>query len=312
MKKILGTTLTGAYRAMRRRLLESVLTGGSPSSLSQQRNDGREQAALRFRLAGRQVLISGASSGIGRACALKAAEAGAHVLLLARSQEKLDALCAEIEQAGGQARAYPVDLSSESETRALLTKLLRERRRVDVLINNAGRSIRRPVVEAYERVHDYERTMALNYFGSLRLILGLVPGMRARGNGHVINVSSAGVQVGTPLFSAYIASKAALDAFTRVAASEMHGDGVRFSTVHMPLVRTAMIAPTQAYRDVEALTPEQAADMVLRVLITHERQVGTRLARLTSLAHVLMPDVLEYVLSLGHRLDGSARLPLPA
>jgi NAD(P)-dependent dehydrogenase (short-subunit alcohol dehydrogenase family) len=189
---------------------------------------------------------------------------------------------------------------------ALLAELARDGMAIDVLINNAGRSIRRSIDQAARRVHDYERTMALNYFGSLRLILGFVPGMRARKRGHIINVSSAGVQMGTPLFSAYVASKAALDAFTRVAAGETRDDQVRFSTVHMPLVRTPMIAPTEEYRDVDALSPEQAADLVLRPLITHEKQLGTRLANLFSLAHVVAPDIVERVVAYGHRLGRAA------
>ena len=159
--------------------------------------------------------------------------------------------------------------------------------------------------------------MALNYFGSVRLILGLLPAMRARKRGHVINVSSAGVQMGTPLFSAYVASKAALDAFARVAASETRDDGVLFSTVHMPLVRTPMIAPTEAFRELPALEPEEAAEIVLRPLVTGESQLGTRVAGLVSLGYVLAPALIERMVSYGHRLleengalrDGEPRGP---
>jgi short-subunit dehydrogenase len=293
---------------LRKRALEAVMTGSNPFHILDKQVPSLSPTRLRQKLAHRNVLVSGASSGIGRATALKAAEAGANVLLVARSESKLRKLCAEIEDSGGHGYAYPADLSSAQSTRELLERLSREGIRVDVLVNNAGRSIRRPLAQSWERVHDYERTMALNYFGSLRLILGLLPGMCAQHSGHVINVSSAGVQVGTPLFSAYVASKAALDAFTRVAAGETRMDGVRFTTVHMPLVRTPMILPTEAYREAPALTPEQAADMVLRVLITKERQVGTRFARLLSLVHVLMPEVMEQLLSLGHHGEQFASL----
>src|SRR5262249_28114829 len=193
-----------------------------------------------------------ASSGIGLAVARKAASAGALALLVARSADKLAELEKELRLAGGQVACYVADLSSSESTEALLSRLRADAVSVDVLVNNAGRSIRPAVDRSSERLHDYERTMALNYFGSLRLILGLLPGMRARRRGHVINVSSAGVQIGTPLFSAYVASKAALDAFSRVAAAEARQDGIRFSTVHMPLVRTPMIEPTEAYRNVPA------------------------------------------------------------
>jgi short-subunit dehydrogenase len=226
---------------------------------------------------------------------------------VARSQEKLEELRAQIERDGGQASAFAADLSSGESTDALLEKLRVEGCAIDVLVNNAGRSIRRGLDQSCDRIHDYQRTMALNYFGSVRLILGLLPSMRARRRGHVINVSSAGVQMGTPLFSAYIASKAALDAFTRVAASETRDDGVLFTTVHMPLVRTAMIAPTAAFRGLPALEPEEAADIVLRPLVTCESQLGTRIAGLVSLGYVLAPAMVESVVSFGHRLlEGSA------
>jgi short-subunit dehydrogenase len=258
-------------------------------------------------VAARSVLVTGASSGIGRAVALKLAQAGAKVVLVARSQEKLEELRAQIERDGGQASAFAADLSSGESTDALLEKLRVEGCAIDVLVNNAGRSIRRGLDQSCDRIHDYQRTMALNYFGSVRLILGLLPSMRARRRGHVINVSSAGVQMGTPLFSAYIASKAALDAFTRVAASETRDDGVLFTTVHMPLVRTAMIAPTAAFRGLPALEPEEAADIVLRPLVTCESQLGTRIAGLVSLGYVLAPAMVESVVSFGHRLlEGSA------
>ena len=259
---------------------------------------------LRAVLHGRNVLVTGASSGIGRAVALKAAAAGATALLVARSELQLRELQLEIERAGGRARSYPADLSSATSTAALLASLKADGIAVDVLINNAGRSIRRAVAQSYDRMHDFERTMALNYFGALRLILGLLPAMRARRDGHVINVSTAGVQIGTPLFSAYIASKAALDAFSRIAASESQDDDVRFTTVHMPLVRTKMIAPTPEFDDVPALSPDAAADMVLRPLVTGERQLGARLANLLQLGHLLVPSALAYLLALA---DGERR-----
>jgi short-subunit dehydrogenase len=257
-------------------------------------------------LSDRHVLITGASSGIGRAVALKAADEGAVAVLVARSADKLKALRACIEQRGGRALVYAADLSNAASIDALIAQLGRDAVTIDVLVNNAGRSIRRPIDQAYDRVHDYERTMALNYFGALRLILGLLPGMRARKHGHIINVSSAGVQMSTPLFSAYVASKAALDAFTRVAAGETRDDGVRFTTVHMPLVRTPMIAPTKEYLDMPSLSPEQAADIVLRALVTHEAQLGTRFARLFSLAQLVAPEAVERLLGAGYRLLASS------
>jgi len=301
------TRLLDGARRLRDVAVGAALTGGNPTSAIRTIDPARVTAAL----AGRTVLVSGASSGIGRAVALRAADAGAHVVLVARSADRLRSLEREIRLHGGRARSYAVDLSSTASTNELLSQLAAAGVVVDVLVNNAGRSIRRSIDESSDRLHDYERTMALNYFGSLRLILALLPDMRARKHGHIINVSSAGAQMSTPMFSAYVASKAALDAFTRVAASEAHSDGVRFTTVYMPLVRTPMIAPTKAYRDAPALTPDQAAELVLRPLVTLERQLGMGIAKLFNLAHVAAPGTLEAVLGWGHRLLAEAE-PAPA
>jgi short-subunit dehydrogenase len=285
--------------------LSSALAGGTRiQSWPLQKRFSRPR--LEQVLSGRTLLVTGASSGIGRAVALRAAAAGALVLLVARSQEKLGELSALIESRGGRARVYAADLSSATSCEALTTRLAKDGARVDVLINNAGRSIRRAVCESYDRAHDYERTMALNYFGSLRLILALLPGMRARKRGHIVNVSSVSVQTSTPLFAAYVASKAALDHFTRVTALEAGKDSVHFSTVHMPLVRTPMVLPTQAYRDFPALSPDQAADLVLRALVTREAELGTRIGRLLALLHTALPDVTRRALALANRALGAS------
>jgi short-subunit dehydrogenase len=280
----------------------AVLTGGGLEVPRQQVLAPEEAAQRAKSLAGQTVLVTGASSGIGRATALAAAKAGARVVLVARRIEKLHALEREIIERNGRASSYAADLGSAPSTEALLVQLAADGVTVDVLVNNAGRSIRRAVEHSYARVHDYERTMALNYFGSLRLILGLLPGMRARKCGRIVNISSSGVQMGTPLFSAYIASKAALDAFSRVVAGETRGDHIRFTTVHMPLVRTPMIEPTAEYRDVPALTPEQASDLVMRAMLTGEAQLGTAFARWFNLWHVLAPATVEKIVNLSYRL----------
>jgi short-subunit dehydrogenase len=289
---------------LRNAAIEAALTGGAKlPGLPWQTRPLPASASFGPRtLSGRTVLVTGASSGIGRAVALKIGEARGRVVIAARSEDKLRTLQREIERAGGSAASYAVDLSSKDSTDAFLARLAGDGVVIDVLINNAGRSIRRSIEDSYERIHDYERTMALNYFGSVRLILGLLPGMRARRRGHVVNVSTAGVQMGSPLFSAYIASKAALDAFTRVAAAEAGGDQVHFTTVHMPLVRTPMIAPVREYENAPALSPDEAADMVLRALVTREAQLGTRLASVVSIGHVVAPELTRRLLALGHRL----------
>src|SRR5689334_5048768 len=192
---------------------------------------------------GKTVVITGASSGIGKAAALKIARAGGIPILVARSMDKLEEAKAEIEAAGGTAYAYSADLSALDSIDELVKQILDDHVAVDALVNNAGRSIRRSIALSHDRFHDFERTMQLNYFGAIRLTMGLLPHMRERGFGHVVNVSSIGAQTNPPRFSAYVASKAALDAWTRVVSSEVVGDGITFTTIHIPLVRTPMIAP---------------------------------------------------------------------
>src|SRR5207244_9603579 len=235
------------------------------------------------------VMITGGSSGIGHSAALQIAEAGGIVLLVARTREKLEDTKAEIAERGGTAHVYPCDLSDIGELERLADEVLAEHGQVDILVNNAGRSIRRSVALSYDRLHDYERTMQLNYFGALKLIIGLVPHMRERGSGHIVNVSSIGVQANPPRFSAYVASKAALDAFTRVVASELIGDGVTFTTIHMPLVRTPMIAPTKMYDAFPAITPEEAGEMICEALRSRPKHMGTALGTFGEAAYALAP-----------------------
>ena len=217
-------------------------------------------------LHGRTVLITGASSGIGRATANQAARRGATVLLVARRADELEQVRSEISSSGGTAAAYPCDLTDGEAVDALVKNVLAEHGAVDMLVNNAGRSIRRSVRLSTERFHDYERTMAINYFAPVRLILGLLPSMTRRRFGHIVNVTTEGLQTDTPRFSAYLASKAALEEFGLAAGRETLGDGVTFSSVRMPLVRTEMIAPTGTYRAMPAASPERAAGMVIKAL----------------------------------------------
>jgi NAD(P)-dependent dehydrogenase (short-subunit alcohol dehydrogenase family) len=169
-------------------------------------------------------------------------------------------------------------------------------------VNNAGRSIRRSIALSYDRFHDFERTMQLNYFGAVKLIIGLVPHMRERGSGHIVNVSSIGVQTNPPRFSAYVASKAALDAFTRVVASEVVGDGVTFTTIHMPLVRTPMIAPTKMYDAFPAITPDEAGEMICEALRSKPKHMGTALGTFGEVAYALSPKAVDRLLHLAYRV----------
>jgi NAD(P)-dependent dehydrogenase (short-subunit alcohol dehydrogenase family) len=253
-------------------------------------------------LGGKHVLITGASSGIGRATALKLAAAGGVPLLVARNVEKLEEVRAEIVAAGGTAYVYAADLSDMESVDRLVERVLADHRNVDMLVNNAGRSIRRSIALSYDRFHDFERTMQLNYFGAVKLIIGLLPHMRERGSGHIVNISSIGVQTSPPRFSAYVASKAALDAFTRVIASEVIGDGVTFTTIHMPLVRTPMIAPTKMYDAFPAITPEEAGEMICEALRARPKHMGTRLGTFGEVTYALAPKAVDRLLHLAYRV----------
>jgi thioester reductase-like protein len=277
--------------------------------------DRRKDKALARALHGRTVMITGASSGIGRATALRIGSAGGRVVLVARGVEKLEQTKQEIADLGGTAFVHRCDLSDLSDIERMAKEVLEERGRVDILVNNAGRSIRRSVALSYDRMHDYERTMQLNYFGAVRLILALLPVMRQAGpdgrkGGHIINVSSIGVQTNTPRFSAYVASKAALDAFARCIASEVREDGVHITTVYMPLVRTPMIAPTKMYDRFPAMTPNEAADMICRAIVEKPKTAGTTLGNLGALAYQLAPKSVDVVLNQGYRMFPDSRAAL--
>jgi thioester reductase-like protein len=264
--------------------------------------DAGRGRTLKEALQGKLVMITGASSGIGRATALKVASAGGIPLLVARNVEKLEEVRAEIVAGGGTAYVYAADISDIESVERLLERVLADHRNVDMLVNNAGRSIRRSIALSYERFHDFERTMQLNYFGAVKLIIGLLPRMRERGFGHVVNISSIGVQTNPPRFSAYVASKAALDAFTRVVASEVIGDGVTFTTIHMPLVRTPMIAPTKMYDAFPAISPDEAADMILEAMRSRPKHMGTRLGTFGEIAYTLSPSAVDRLLHLAYRV----------
>ncbi|MFI9451723.1 SDR family oxidoreductase [Amycolatopsis sp. NPDC052450] len=256
----------------------------------------------RGELDGRRVIITGASSGIGRATAIKVAAAGGVPLLVARRRHELEEVRDEIIAAGGTASVYPADLTDEESVHKAVDAMLAEHGRVDMLVNNAGRSIRRSIKLSYDRFHDYERAMAINYFGAVRLILAVLPHMSERKFGHIVNVSSIGVQGIAPRFSAYAASKAALDYFSRIAATETHGDGITFTTIHMPLVRTPMIRPTKIYDAFPTKSPDQAADMVMKALKERPKHIGTPAGQAIGLAYTLTPGLTDAVAYQGFRV----------
>jgi NAD(P)-dependent dehydrogenase (short-subunit alcohol dehydrogenase family) len=252
---------------------------------------------LAGRVKDRVIVITGASSGIGRATAIKMAAAGARVILVARGEEKLLETKKEIEAAGGRCWMYTADVSDLASCDALVARVLKEHGACDYLVNNAGRSIRRGVLNSFDRFHDFERTMQLNYFGALRLIMGFLPKMIAQKRGHIINISSIGVLSNAPRFSAYVASKAALDSFSACAASEFLDKGVNFTTINMPLVRTPMIAPTKMYENVPTLSPEQAADLVVEAIVYKSVRIATRLGIFGAVSHAAAPRLTQILLN---------------
>jgi len=251
-------------------------------------------------LLGRTVLVTGASSGIGEATARLVAERGGVPVLVARRDAELRRVLRQIETADGTAHAYACDLTDGAALDALVARLGTELGGVDMLVNNAGRSIRRSIALSYDRIHDYERTMAINYFAPVRLMLGLLPHMVEQGFGHVVNVQTWGVQVKAPKFSAYIASKSALDVWSRIAGRELYADGVTFTNVRMSLVRTDMIGPTESYARAPALSPEQAAARVVRALEDRPLTVDTVPGRIAEWLNLLLPrasDALQHAVA---------------
>jgi len=261
--------------------------------------------SLKGATGGKVVLVTGGSSGIGLAAAIKFAEAGAITLICARDQAKLDEAVAEIkEKAGKQAQihAFACDIADAEGSANLIEWCNTNFGGVDFLINNAGRSIRRAIESSYDRFHDFQRTMDLNYFGCLRVTMGLLPGMAAKRKGHVVNISSIGVLTNAPRFSAYVASKAALDAWTRCASSEFADTGITFTTINMPLVRTPMIAPTKIYNNVPTLSPEEAGDMIAQACISKPVRIATRLGISGELLHAAAPRIAQIVMNTTFRM----------
>jgi len=250
----------------------------------------------------KRVLITGGSSGIGAEAARQVAAAGGVPIIVARSLDKLLEVQEEIQSTGGQCHVFTCDLSDLESIDQLVKDVLETHGGVDFLVNNAGRSIRRSIKLSYDRFHDLERTMQLNYFGAVRLITGFLPQMTEQRFGHVINVSSIGVQTGVPRFSAYVASKAALDAYSRIAASETLGSGVTFTTIHMPLVRTPMIAPTKMYDAFPAITPTEAGEMVCEAIRSRPKSINTRLGTTAEVLYALAPKLVDQVLHLAYQV----------
>jgi short-subunit dehydrogenase len=285
--------------------LTDLAVNGTRASLSTLRAFGQRipgagdvlAHSLEDALRSRTTLITGASSGIGEAAAREIGAAGGTVLLVARSEDKLIEIAEQIEHGGGVAHVHSCDLSDADEIDRMAAEVLERHGDIDILINNAGKSIRRSVARSYDRFHDYQRTMQLNYFGPVKLILDLLPGMREQGSGHIINISTMGLQTNTPRFAAYLASKAALDAFSRSISPEIIGDGVHITTVYMPLVRTPMIAPTKIYDRFPTLSPEDAAHMICDAIRKRPKRVATALGNLGQLTYAVAPGAQDLVMN---------------
>jgi NAD(P)-dependent dehydrogenase (short-subunit alcohol dehydrogenase family)/thioester reductase-like protein len=261
--------------------------------------------SLKGTVGGKVVLVTGGSSGIGLSAACRFAEAGAITIICGRGEDKLAAAVKEIRDFAGKDTkvfSYSVDIADEASCAEFVQKLQAEHGGVDFLINNAGRSIRRAIESSYDRFHDFERTMQLNYFGSLRVTMGLLPGMVAKKKGHIVNISSISVLVNAPRFSAYVASKAALDAWTACASSEFADQGITFTTVNMPLVRTPMTAPTKIYESMPLLNPEEAADMVVQACVATPVRVATRLGIVGEVLHAAAPRITQIIMNTAFRM----------
>jgi|GEM_PF-11985 len=302
-------SLAGAVRG------RAGITGGAAEIVQQQIPDEflrtlrrlRGDVSLEASVRGRVVLVTGASSGIGRSAALKIADAGGTVLLVARTPEKLEEAQKLIQRRGGVAHTHPCDLSDQDDIDRMADEVLAEHGHVDILVNNAGRSIRRSVALSYDRFHDFERTIQLNYYGPLKLILKLLPEMRERKSGQIVNVSSIGVQTNPPRFSAYVASKSALDAWARCVASEIIDEGVHITTINMPLVRTPMIAPTKMYDRFPTITPEKAGDMICEAIIHKPKRIATPVGTIGQLLYAINPKSMDYILNSAYKLFPDSR-----
>lgn len=257
---------------------------------------------LRAAASGKTALVTGASYGIGEATARSLAAAGATVLTVARSEERLCDLTASINAGGGHAVAYPVDLTDESAVSGLVKQVTEEHGPLDIVVSNAGKSLRRSLHDQYDRPHDFQRTIDINYLGPVRLLLGLLPAMRDNGSGHIVNVSSVGVRVVPgPQWGAYQASKGAFDRWLRSVAPELHADGVDVTTVYFALVRTRMIAPTPLLGRLPGLSPDEAADAVAKAVIERPRTIEPPWVLPAELASVLLAGPADYGARLWHR-----------
>ena len=258
--------------------------------------------SLRGAVAGKRVLVTGGSAGIGKAVALKLAQAGAKTLIVARNEEKLDLMREEFSAQGLEIETYSADIADPEQCAAFVQRILAEQGGIDILINNAGRSIRRAIENSYDRLHDFDRLMRLNYLAAVQVTMGFLPGMAERRSGHVVNISSIAALSTQPRFSAYVASKSALEAWSDCAASEFLDRNIAFTNVNMPLVRTGMTAPTKFYEQLPLLDSDEAAGLVVEAIIHRPARVATRLGRFGQIVRAVAPNFGRIVLNTTFRM----------
>jgi NAD(P)-dependent dehydrogenase (short-subunit alcohol dehydrogenase family) len=300
--KGIGNRLSQPARAVSQALIRPTSLGRNRPFYGFNLIDSLRGGSLEDAVRDHTVMLTGGSSGIGAATAKKIGAAGGDIVLVARGLEKLDRTAEIVSEAGGTAHVYPCDLSDLDAIAEMADAVIADLGGIDILVNNAGRSIRRSLVLSYDRMHDYQRTMQLNYFAAVQLMLKLLPGMREGGFGHVVNVSSVGVQTRVPRFGAYIASKAALDTLCDAWQAETHSDNVRFTTVHMPLVRTPMIEATTIYQRFPVLTPEDAADVLCQAIVHRPRRVSPAFGQFAAFADAVSPQIMDRVRNRGFQL----------
>src|SRR5271157_6049274 len=257
--------------------------------------------SLRGAVAEKRVLVTGGSAGIGKSIALRLAQGGAKTLMVARDPEKLELTRQEFSAQGLEVEVYRADISEPAQCAAFIERVLSEHGGIDILVNNAGRSIRRAIENSYDRPHDLERLMRLNYFAAVQIAMGVLPGMAERRSGHIVNVSSISALTTAPRFSAYVASKSALEGWSDCAASEFLDRGVAFTNINMPIVRTDMIAPTKFYQHVPTIDPDEAAELAVEALIERPARVATRLGRFGQALRVVAPNMGRIVLNTAFR-----------
>jgi len=256
------------------------------------------------------IVITGASSGIGEQAALQLAGRSTRLCLVARRAEELQRVQAQVVMRGGQASIYPADLSLDEDVDRCAAAILADHGAVDVLVNNAGRSIRRSIIHSLDRDHDFQRTMQINYHAAVRLTMRFLPGMLERRHGHVINITTMAVQTASPGYAAYIASKMALEGYSRVLSAEMAGRGIAVTLVRYPLVRTPMSGATDLYSQVPMMSPEAAARWIVRAVERRPARMGTVSGKMMEMAAVVMPGVTEYVSGRVYRFLGQRRKDL--